>query len=235
MKKYRVPYKKRVPYITTNRVDAKGKVYEVPSVTTIIKYLGDNEGLTAWAIRETFKNINWEKRTIGDYKESTKWYADIGTTFHEHVESVLLQRDPDLISKGYDQQIIDEIAYCVADFKQWESRHKLTDITVEKRFVSDEYEIGGTVDLLACVDGINEVIDFKTGAVSKWKHKLQVVAYMKIVNNVLGEDRYTQGRIVYCHRSKNIKLTEIIVYPDEVDMLWRCMKAAHFLYINLFK
>ena len=96
--------------------------------------------------------------------------------------------------------------------------------------MSDEYELGGTADLIATVDGKIEIIDFKTGTKLK-KHNLQVAAYFMLAQETgIQPD---QCRMVYGHRDKrsdNKQLEEVVVYKDEIEELWNCVRAAKYLF-----
>jgi len=218
--------------MTKEKKDKTGNVFVVPSVTTILNVVGDPEALIKWALKETFKDIDWEKKEMGDYKKELQWLADIGTCFHEHAASVVMRRDPDLLRKGYDQILVDNIQYCIESFDEWVDRHEIEVLHVEQPFVSDVYLLGGTIDLIAKINGTTEIIDFKSGSVQEEKHKMQIVAYMMLARE--SGITVNQGRIVYCHRSKNRQLKEIVIYENEIKKYWDSVRAAKHLYQFLY-
>lgn len=229
-KKYQIPFNKRPAYLTNKKVDATGRRYKVPSVTQVLGVIGNPEGLINWAIRETIKLIDWDKRQVGDYTELRDWYADIGTTAHRHMEVLLEKGTPDLLTEGFDQKLIDAAQNSIGAFELWLERHEVEPLYIEEVLVSDTYELGGTADLIATVDGVVEVIDFKTGTKLN-KHKLQVAAYFMLAQDA--GIHVDQCRMVYGHRNKKSgdnQLQEVIVYKDEIEELWNCIRAAKYLF-----
>ena len=229
-KKYQIPFNKRPAYLTNKKVDATGRRYKVPSVTQVLGVIGNPEGLINWAIRETIKLIDWDERQVGDYTELRDWYADIGTTAHRHMEVLLEKGTPDLLTEGFDQKLIDAAQNSIGAFELWLERHEVEPLYIEEVLVSDTFELGGTADLIATVDGKVEVIDFKTGTKLK-KHNLQVAAYFMLAQE--SGIHVDQCRMVYGHRNKksdNNQLQEVVVYRDEIEELWNCIRAAKYLF-----
>ena len=229
-KDYDIPFKRHAPYYTKEKVDATGNIYKIPSVTQVLGTIGNPEPLINWALRETIKRINWDERTVGDYTELRDWYADLGTTAHRHMEVILLGGQPDLIEEGFDKRLVQGAQNSINAFEAWLNRHEVNPLFIEEVLVSDEYELGGTADLIATVDGKIEIIDFKTGTKLK-KHNLQVAAYFMLAQeNGIQAD---QCRMVYGHRDKrsdNKQLEEVVVYKDEIEELWNCVRAAKYLF-----
>ena len=226
---YFVPYKKHAPYFTKERTDDTGQTYQILSVTQALSKQGSAESLINWAVRETIKLIDWDKRTVGDYTEIRDWYANIGTTAHRHMEILLEGGTPQLDKEGYDPMLVQAAQNSIKAFERWLTRHKVKKLFTEKVLVSDEHELGGTADLIAEVDGVIEVIDFKTGS-EFGKHSLQVAAYAYLAREN-GID-VEQCRIVFGHRDTG-KLKEVIVYNDELENLWKRVRAAKFSYTYL--
>ena len=221
------------PYFTKDKLDLTGNTYKIPSVTQVLGTIGNPETLINWAVRETVKLIDWDRKVVGDYRELRDWYADIGTTAHRHMEIILQGNTPDLLAEGFDKKLIDAAQNSIGAFELWMSRHKIEPLHIEKVLISDDFELGGTADLIAIVDGKVEVIDFKTGTKLK-KHNLQVAAYF-----MLAEEhgiKVDQCRLVYGHRNKksgNNQLQEVVVYKDEIEELWNCIRAAKYLFERL--
>jgi hypothetical protein len=229
-KEYAIPYKRHAPYFTKEKKDATGNTFKIPSVTQVLGTIGNPEGLINWAIRETIKLIDWDERKAGDYTVLRDWYADIGTTAHRHMELILQGNTPDLLTEGFDQKLIDAAQNSIGAFELWLERHEVEPLYIEEVLVSDTFELGGTADLIATVDGKVEVIDFKTGTKLK-KHNLQVAAYFMLAQE--SGIHVDQCRMVYGHRNKksdNNQLQEVVVYRDEIEELWNCIRAAKYLF-----
>jgi|TARA_R110002153_G_scaffold12160_7_gene45990 CRISPR/Cas system-associated exonuclease Cas4 (RecB family) len=146
------------------------------------------------------------------------------------MEVLLEKGTPDLLTEGFDQKLIDAAQNSIGAFELWLERHEVEPLYIEEVLVSDTYELGGTADLIATVDGVVEVIDFKTGTKLN-KHKLQVAAYFMLAQDA--GIHVDQCRMVYGHRNKKSgdnQLQEVIVYKDEIEELWNCIRAAKYLF-----
>ena len=101
--------------------------------------------------------------------------ADIGTLGHAMIMSHLTGKELD--SSEYTPEQIDLAENCFLSYLNWEKPHKVEPILVETPLVSEQYRYGGTLDLLAKVDAIDTLIDFKTGKAIYPEHYIQVAAY----------------------------------------------------------
>ena len=165
-----------------------GKV--VPGVTTVINNLGWNKGaLMGWARKVAMMGEDPDK--IRDEA------ADIGTIAHMLVEVHLLE-----IVKKISNEEAREIAefdpdqWAPADmdkaengflaYLEWEDQHKVEPLSTETRLVSEKYQYGGTLDLVARVDDELSLIDFKTSKGIWPEHKIQVAAYVHLYKENYG-------------------------------------------------
>lgn len=145
-----------------------GKI--VPGVTTPL-YVLAKPALIHWA---------WKLGIQGeDYKKYTDKMADIGTLAHYLIMCHLTKKEPD--TSEYSKDDIDKAENCVLSFYEWEKNHPVEPILVEEPLVSEEYQYGGTIDLLAKINGDLVLIDFKTGKAIYSDMLYQVAAYKHLV------------------------------------------------------
>ena len=127
-----------------------GKI--VPGATTILGIL-NKPALVPWA---------WKLGTEGvDYRRYVDDKAEIGTLAHYLILCHLRGQEPDL--SDYSQNQIDQAENAFLSYLEWEKSHPIEPILIETPLVSEVYQYGGTLDLLAKVNGSSWLIDFKTG------------------------------------------------------------------------
>jgi hypothetical protein len=83
--------------------------------------------------------------------------------------------EPDLYD--YTPRETDLAANCFLKYLAWEKQHDINTELAEEQLVSEMYRFGGTVDLYGVVDGVQTLIDFKTGANIYWEGWLQLAGY----------------------------------------------------------
>lgn len=143
---------------------ASGK--RVAGVTTILNVI-NKPALIKWANDLGLQGI--DSTTYVDN------LADIGTLGHSMIMSHLTGRE--LGTEGYTKEQIDLAENSFISYLNWEEQHTVEPILVETPLVSEQYKYGGTLDLLAVVDGVDTLIDFKTGKALYPEHSIQVAAY----------------------------------------------------------
>ncbi|GAG48487.1 unnamed protein product, partial [marine sediment metagenome] len=147
----------------TRYKNAEGKV--VPSVTTIIGgNLGWNKGaLIGWTRKMALQGI--------DPSKERDEAADIGTLAHalieEHITSIAPHLEPVPVDKDlYSPANLDKAENAFLSYLDWEKQHDidLTDprVQTEIRLVSEWLQYGGMLDLIAPIDGVLSLIDFKS-------------------------------------------------------------------------
>lgn len=189
--------------------ESEGK--KLPSVTTLINIIS-KPGLVYWAAneertlvvetavefyREIAKNPSQGscdeyrrqlEQRLGNKKahEKLKQEAgDIGTHVHDVVEWEL-KNELGMISEFDPKPDIksgpEEKAY--NEWKRWRKDVKLKPIAIEQVIVSDKYGYAGTLDLLAEVEGLLTVPDWKTGKAIYPEAFLQNAAYRQAVREM---------------------------------------------------
>jgi hypothetical protein len=172
----------------TRYKNVEGKV--VPSVTTIIGgNLGWNKGaLIGWSRKMALQGI--------DPNKERDEAADIGTLAHalmeEHITLTAPHLEPVLVDKDlYSPVNLAKAEVAFLAFLSWVEQYNvdLTDPRVqsEVRLVSEWLQYGGTLDLIAPVDDILSLVDFKSTNALYAEHRIQLAAYEWLYEETYGE------------------------------------------------
>ena len=165
----------------------------VPRVSDIIEQQFYNESLNQWKILTTPR----------DYKRIRENTQKIGSITHQMIENYLVNQTdlsiPFMIS--YDQE--KEIKTAYENFKRWKfSLEQINGYKIEKILAIEQVLVspyfGGTLDLLATINGRNYIIDFKTSKRISPSYIVQLGSYFWLLNNGYFEnpalkDVYAQG------------------------------------------
>ena len=179
-----------------------------PSVTTILTAIG-KPALVAWSAKVEREMViakaaelymmnasakkKWDTATfslklaelLGKEKAHTKELAkagEIGSNIHELIEWSLRA---ELLEKVGPSPILGEQAqWGYSAFQKWRSRTKLKPVMVERFVWCHCHKIAGTMDLLAELDGVVTVCDWKTGKRVYFEAKLQNAAYRHCVREM---------------------------------------------------
>lgn len=109
--------------------------------------------------------IPWANRLGLNGIDSAKYVdekAAVGTLAHAKIMGYFLDKEID--DSEFSKKEIDQADNALVSFYEWIKGKKIEPILVEKQLVSEKYQYGGAVDLLAKIDGSNDIIDFKTGS-----------------------------------------------------------------------
>ena len=114
--------------------------------------------------------------------------AELGTSVHEWIEEYLTDGfPPDLVR--------DEQVQMVEAFLDWLGQHDVTVIATEMTVFGDGY--GGTMDLIAEVDGVRYQIDIKTARAVRDTHIAQLAAYGAASMALVEVPEGTEGAVEY--------------------------------------
>jgi len=162
-----------------------------PGVTTITRVL-DAPALTNWKLGEVARSaIEHAERLIED-REAGKTDAavkylttlsttamDRGSRIHQAIESILLRQPVEI-----DPRDEPAVAGARAWLNQQAREHQLVPLKVEAFLINETLGYGGTLDLIASIDGVTWLLDWKTGKSVAWPtgevyedHRLQLAAY----------------------------------------------------------
>lgn len=137
----------------------------VPSVTTITKLYGENDGLIIWANQQGL-----EGRTLQDAREAT---ATPGSMTHDMVDCFISGKEwnPDNWVNKFDSTdafvaATEKANRAFYNFERWYDQNRMELIAGEVALVSEEHQFGGRMDALATTGGLC-IADWKTGGGGK--------------------------------------------------------------------
>jgi hypothetical protein len=125
----------------------------VPGCTTIVGVKAKPQ-LIAWANRLGINGISMDK-----YMDDL---AQVGSLTHERIQCHFTGAKLD--TKEYSQNDIERSENTMKSFNNWVDGVDIKPIFNEKELVSETKDFGGTIDMLAEIDGKNVLIDFKTAS-----------------------------------------------------------------------
>ena len=139
---------------------------EIPSATTILKIL-NKPSLIHWANYLGFKHI--------DVEDELNRTSAIGTAVHEVINWILSKYyiiliDDDFINRR-------KLYPYLNNFFEWYNHHSIEPIILEKEFISDNYNYGGTLDFYGKVDNLYTIVDFKTSKQIRLSMFIQLALY----------------------------------------------------------
>lgn len=144
---------------------AAGK--RLPGVTTILGIL-EKPGLLKWAWR-----MGQDGKDIEKVRDEA---AAIGTVAHARVEAHL--RGMEFDASGITLERMTQSGYAFDGFLSWWEREGYSVVATELQLVSERWQVGGTLDILAKDrDGNLVLVDIKTSNGLYREHRLQVAAY----------------------------------------------------------
>ncbi|HPJ12203.1 MAG TPA: PD-(D/E)XK nuclease family protein [Caldisericia bacterium] len=152
----------------------------VPSVTTVISQL-DKPYLLKWANSIGLKGYSYE-----DIRDKA---AETGTIAHTMVENLIKGQEEDF---SYHPLFVPAQRSFKA-FQEWLTTHDIQFLGSEISLVNPTLGFGGTVDIIARIDGQICIIDIKTSNQLCIEYHYQVAAYALLLEsaslNDLGETR----------------------------------------------
>jgi hypothetical protein len=130
---------------------------KIPGVHDVTGRYKDTKGLMHWIHQEGLKG------NVNPYASA----ADIGTAVHKMCELDLKGAPTREIEAVPHQMLsipddIDKAWQSFRAFQEWRREHHVQAIAFEESLVSETVQYGGTLDVIAFVDGVRSLIDFKT-------------------------------------------------------------------------
>lgn len=138
----------------------------VPGVTTILGVL-NKPALIPWANKLGLQGIDSSK-----YVDTM---ASIGTCAHYMVQCFFEDAKPDL--SEFSQKEISLAENCLLSFYSWIKDQKITAAVSEMKLVSEIHKYGGTCDIVCNLNGVDTLIDIKTGKGIYDEHFFQLAGY----------------------------------------------------------
>lgn len=214
---------------------------EYPSVTTILSVIA-KPALIAWSAkveREMVMNVsaqlyddvagtpkmsrmaymNTLQARLGKEKAHSKELAkagDLGSQAHSLIEWTLkagMMEQP-----GPSPKISDKATWSFMAWEDWKKTVNLKPVHIEQTVWSDRYGYAGTMDLLAYVNGVLTVLDWKTGKAVYPEAHLQNAAYRHAIRE-MGHGDAQQGLIVRLPKVDTDPAFEVVTAKAEGPML----------------
>lgn len=189
--------------------------YQVPGVTTVLNVLA-KPALIQWANR-----IGLEGVSVGAYVDAL---ASIGTCAHYLVSADLKGETPD--TGDFTANELEAASRCVEKFEEWRLSKDFTVVESELQMVSAKHKYGGTLDVLAMVDGRLNVIDLKTGKGIYPEMLVQAAAYAELA--IEAGHKVEEIRILNIGRTENEPFQEQVI--NDWSLHFGLFQAAKSVY-----
>lgn len=190
---------------------------QVPSVTQLI---GDN---LAWGNKYLLKWYRKNALAGKDPEELRDRSAAIGKFVHKVIEHNLMGNEVTMAStQGFTNQ--DKIAAkkAVNAAMTWIEDHKVTSCICESRMTHSALRYGGTIDLIASVDGVASIVDWKTSNNIYPKHFIQLAAYAELIDYNCGY--YPNVHLVHLDKEYGVPRDKNFYGPTDLSDYWRIFK-----------
>jgi hypothetical protein len=160
----------------------------VPSVTTVLKNLGENKGaLMHWA---------WKEGSEGrDYRDSRNQAADIGTYSHLWISADIKGEPFDIDKIDCSDEQRASVQSCYEAWRVWRDSVKFEMVASEESLVSEEHQYGGTLDICMAM-GTHAVMDLKTAKGAYLDMLIQISAYRQLWNENHPDQRIDCGYLL---------------------------------------
>ena len=150
-----------------------------PSVTFITSYYPKGAGYDRWLADKGMDKAEEVKKIAGEK----------GSAVHNAIDIILKGETINCDDKFIDSQTLREREYSA---EEWEAINSFVKWwkSINAKILSNEFMIidtdngyGGTVDILAEIDGVPYIIDIKTSKAVYASHEIQISAYAETVKN----------------------------------------------------
>lgn len=142
--------------------------------------------------------------------------SEIGSQIHAMIEWDL--RCKMLEQPGASPHVSDKAMWGYMAWQDWAKSVKLRPIHIEQAVWSRTYGYAGTLDLLAEVNGVETVLDWKSGKAVYMESHLQNAAYRHAIRE-MGHAEPKQGLIVRVPKNETDPEFEVIEANDEKESL----------------
>jgi len=185
----------------------------IPGVTTVLNIL-NKPALIKWANNLGLRGIDSSK-----YRDKM---GDIGTLAHLMILEHLSGKKQDY--SEYSKDDIDKAENCLISFFEWEKTNKIEPILIEEQLISS-LNFGGIVDCFCKLNGVETLIDFKTGKAIYPEMEYQVAAYRQLIKENLKKMDFNV-RILRIGRDENEGFEEKLCKNLDLnwDIFFYCLK-----------
>lgn len=188
----------------------------VKGVTTILNNLGWNKNvLMAWARRTAL---------AGDDPDAVlKEAGTIGTLAHYLCESHIKGEEPDMAD--YSAEQIEKAENAFLGYLEWEKMTKPKYEAIELKMVSEKYEVGGTADFIARINGSLVLGDFKTSKGIYPEMTCQLAAYRKMYLELQPKAKIGSAMILKLDKNSG-NFSHHFVSKQQLDWGWNVFKCC---------
>jgi hypothetical protein len=192
----------------------------VPGVTTVVGVL-NKPALVPWANKLGLQGI--DTRTYVDA------LAAVGTAAHATILADLSGKGAESALVDLDRITRDLAENCYLSFCAWRNQHELKPIALEVQMVSETWRYGGTADFVGYVDGVLELVDFKTGKGIYPEHFIQLAGYSApLVENKIINKLPLQYRILNIPRAETEAFDERV--KTDLGVEWEIFSHCLAIY-----
>lgn len=149
------------------------------------------------------------------HKRELEKASEIGTQVHKLVEWKLRAQMGQ--SLGPEPRVVDDAQWAFMAWEDWAKSVNLQPKFIEQTVYSRVHGYAGTMDLLADVNGIETLIDFKTGKAIYAEAFLQNVAY-QVALSEMGHGTVQAGAIIRLPKIQNDPAFEVGTVPPATDL-----------------
>lgn len=205
-----------------------------PSVTTITGVYPKGEGLNRWLGQHDSYESAIEERDAAGRR---------GSRVHDVAEKILKgekvtfdwymgEHKLDIMTAASEWRMIEGLENWLNDTKP-----KVVDGLIERRVINEDVGYGGTVDLVAEIDGTVYVIDFKTSGSLYYSHEMQVEAYRRALaaegrkmDDVELALLHLKSKAACGYTFKDLRVTPRRTKQRSKDQLWEDFLASKTLW-----
>lgn len=149
------------------------------------------------------------------HKRELEKAADIGTQVHALVEWKLRVQLGQHV--GLEPRVVDDAQWAFMAWEDWAKSVNLKPKFIEQTVYSRVHGFAGTMDLLADVNGVETLVDFKTGKAIYAEALLQNVAY-QVGLSEMGHGTVAAGLIVRLPKAQHDPAFEVATVPPVADL-----------------
>lgn len=150
------------------------------------------------------------------HKRTLERASEIGSQAHALIEWNLRSQLGQQV--GPEPRVVDQAQHAFMTFQQWANSVALQPIFIEQTVFSTRHAFAGTMDLVALVNGVRTLIDFKTGKAIYAEAHLQNVAYRAALDE-MGHEPSEAGLIVRLPKTQHDPAFETAVCPPVAELL----------------
>lgn len=149
------------------------------------------------------------------HKRQLEKAGEIGSQAHALIEWNLRSQLGQKV--GPEPRVVDDAQWAFMAFQDWANSVHLKPIFIEQTVFSKTHGYAGTMDLLADVNGVPTLIDFKTGKAIYAEAYLQNVAYQQALSE-MGHTSAQGGLIVRLPKVQTDPAFETGIVPPVADL-----------------